>query len=175
MNQLKRDAKQHKELFDNAMLMTHELIVLANADVKDGVKTMSVSKTFRSLQRTIPSKLVLPRQVSLTAYVDSSLYLDNGGPTQSINNDYDAFPAPTAHVTLQGIEDQIVVMSSLQKPKKIELIGSDKMYVTILSSYSCSSVYPFLCKPRDDLRKDNRMMEFSSLINRLLSQQRYVM
>jgi len=28
---------------------------------------------------------------------------------------------------------------------------------------------PFLCKPKDDLRKDARMMEFTAMINRLLS------
>lgn len=28
---------------------------------------------------------------------------------------------------------------------------------------------PFLCKPKDDLRKDARMMEFNAMINRLLS------
>lgn len=28
---------------------------------------------------------------------------------------------------------------------------------------------PFLCKPKDDLRKDSRMMEFTAMINRLLS------
>ena len=28
---------------------------------------------------------------------------------------------------------------------------------------------PFLCKPKDDLRKDARMMEFNAVINRLLS------
>lgn len=29
--------------------------------------------------------------------------------------------------------------------------------------------HPFLCKPKDDLRKDARMMEFTAMINRLLS------
>mgnify|MGYP000291187192 FL=1 len=29
--------------------------------------------------------------------------------------------------------------------------------------------YPFLCKPKDDLRKDARMMEFTTTINQLLS------
>lgn len=28
----------------------------------------------------------------------------------------------------------------------------------------------FLCKPKDDLRKDSRLMEFSSMVNRLLHQ-----
>ena len=55
-----------------------------------------------------------------------------------------------------GYGEEIEIMNSLQKPRKITLIGSDgKRYI-------------FLCKPKDDLRKDGRLMEFNSMINRLL-------
>lgn len=47
-------------------------------------------------------------------------------------------------------------MNSLQKPRKIMIVGSD------------GRRYPFLCKPKDDLRKDARLMEFNTIINRLL-------
>ena len=47
-------------------------------------------------------------------------------------------------------------MSSLQKPKKITIIGSDGLD------------YIFLCKPKDDLRKDSRLMNFNAMINKLL-------
>lgn len=43
-----------------------------------------------------------------------------------------------------------------QKPRKIKLRGSD------------GRSYVFLCKPKDDLRKDCRVMEFYSMINKLL-------
>ncbi len=36
------------------------------------------------------------------------------------------------------------VMSSLQRPKKVVFVGSD------------GKAYPFLAKPKDDLRKDYR-------------------
>jgi serine/threonine-protein kinase ATR len=39
----------------------------------------------------------------------------------------------------------------------VVLLGSD------------GQAYPFLCKPKDDLRKDARMMELTTMINRLLS------
>jgi len=45
-------------------------------------------------------------------------------------------------------------MSSLQKPRKIKIEGSD------------GRTYTFLCKPKDDLRKDARLMEFDNTINR---------
>ena len=47
-------------------------------------------------------------------------------------------------------------MSSLIKPRKITIIGSD------------SDDYMFLCKPKDDLRKDARMMDFNNILNKLL-------
>jgi Phosphatidylinositol 3- and 4-kinase len=47
-------------------------------------------------------------------------------------------------------------MPSLQKPRKITVLGSD------------NRSYSFLCKPKDDLRKDARLMEFNSMINKLL-------
>jgi serine/threonine-protein kinase ATR len=47
-------------------------------------------------------------------------------------------------------------MNSLQKPKKITIMGTD------------GKDYIFLCKPKDDLRKDARLMEFNTMINKLL-------
>jgi serine/threonine-protein kinase ATR len=48
-------------------------------------------------------------------------------------------------------------MNSLQKPRRIGVIGSD------------GKVYHFLCKPNDDLRKDSRVLEFYGMINKLLN------
>ena len=47
-------------------------------------------------------------------------------------------------------------MNSMQKPRKITVRGTDGLR------------YPFLVKPKDDLRKDARLMEFNSIINKLL-------
>ena len=58
--------------------------------------------------------------------------------------------------TPTGFEDTIEIMSSVAKPRKLVIKGSD------------GKMYRFLCKPTDDLRKDSRLMECTSLINRLL-------
>ncbi|XP_035400386.1 serine/threonine-protein kinase ATR isoform X3 [Cygnus atratus] len=50
----------------------------------------------------------------------------------------------------------VEILASLQKPKKISLKGSD------------GKSYIMMCKPKDDLRKDCRLMEFNSLINKCL-------
>lgn len=51
---------------------------------------------------------------------------------------------------------KVEILASLQKPKKISLKGSDGKF------------YTMMCKPKDDLRKDCRLMEFNCLINKVL-------
>ncbi|RWS24311.1 hypothetical protein B4U80_06916, partial [Leptotrombidium deliense] len=56
-------------------------------------------------------------------------------------------------VYIKDIGEKIEIISSLQKPKKITLFGSD------------GKKYIMMCKPDDDLRKDQRTMEFMNLVN----------
>ena len=51
---------------------------------------------------------------------------------------------------------QVEVLASLARPKKVTLLGSD------------GKLYPMMCKPKDDLRKDARLMEFNSIVNKCL-------
>lgn len=55
-----------------------------------------------------------------------------------------------------AVRDDAQVLKSLQKPRKISIRGSD------------GKNYNILCKPKDDLRKDQRLMEFNNMINRFL-------
>jgi serine/threonine-protein kinase ATR len=55
-----------------------------------------------------------------------------------------------------GFFEEIEVIRSLAKPKKISILGSD------------GQIYMFLGKPKDDLRKDARLMDFNAIINKLL-------
>lgn len=55
-----------------------------------------------------------------------------------------------------AVRDDAQVLKSLQKPRKISILGSD------------GKNYSILCKPKDDLRKDQRLMEFNNMINRFL-------
>lgn len=63
-------------------------------------------------------------------------------------------------ITIHSLEDKVNVMPSLQKPKRLVMIGSD------------GNRYIFLCKPKDDLRKDARFMEVAVILNRLLKKHR---
>lgn len=59
-------------------------------------------------------------------------------------------------IHIAGIEDNVVVMPSLQRPRRITLKGSD------------GKEYLFMCKPKDDLRRDFRLMEFNDIVNKYL-------
>ena len=58
---------------------------------------------------------------------------------------------------IADIADEIDVMKSLAKPRKVTIHGSD------------GQTYAFLGKPKDDLRKDARLMDFNSIINKILN------
>ncbi|KAK6589907.1 FRP1-like protein with a FAT domain and a phosphatidylinositol kinase domain [Cryptosporidium xiaoi] len=76
--------------------------------------------------------------------------------SQAISNTKDEF---SEIVSICGIEDNIIILPSKQKPKKIGLIGSD------------GEIYHYLVKneKRGDLRKDMRLMELAQLINERMS------
>ena len=52
--------------------------------------------------------------------------------------------------------DEIDIMRSLARPRKLTITGSD------------GKTYIFLGKPKDDLRKDARLMDFNAIINKQL-------
>ncbi|XP_043497369.1 serine/threonine-protein kinase ATR-like isoform X1 [Polistes fuscatus] len=125
------------------------LIELSNKHINDRVQNVTVSQLSRNLPRLFLnpnfSKIMIPatkfRQLNLPS---KNACLDN----------YNPFSSNFAHIV--GIEDDVVVMKSLQKPRRIGLKGSD------------GNKYLFMCKPKDDLRIDFRLMEFNGIVNKYL-------
>eukprot|EP01134_Creolimax_fragrantissima_P003020 CFRG3020T1 len=103
---------------------------------------------FRNLKRRAPFLVMLPLTSTLTATLPTSQLYKDSYKSHS--------PFPKNAPTIFGFGDKIEVLTSLQKPKKLTIIGSD------------GREYVFLCKPKDDLRTDSRVMEFFSMINKLL-------
>lgn len=132
-----------------ASLIDH-LIRLCFHPGQSKARTINISTEFSALKRMMPLEIIMPIQQSLTVSLptyDVNLI----DPLTSVI--FSASDLPT----ISGIADEAEILSSLQRPKKIVLLGSDGIE------------HPFLCKPKDDLRKDARMMEFTAMINRLLS------
>ncbi|KAJ1436334.1 Zinc finger C2H2-type [Sesbania bispinosa] len=132
-----------------ASLIDH-LIKLCFHASQSRAKTINLSTEFSALKRMMPLGIIMPIQQSLTVNLPT---YDGNLSNSHMSNIFSATDLPT----ISGIADEAEVLSSLQRPKKIILLGSDGLE------------HPFLCKPKDDLRKDSRMMEFNAMINRLLS------
>ena len=92
----------------------------------------------------IPTEIIVPVTSAMVAVL----------PRDATQTNYSAFPSSL--VTIHDYDEKVVVLSSLQRPRKITIIGND------------GKRYDFLCKPKDDLRKDARLMEFNSIVNKLL-------
>ncbi|KAL2915491.1 hypothetical protein HK105_204892 [Polyrhizophydium stewartii] len=125
--------------------LTDQLLHLCNFAIPRDVSIMSMSKDFKTLHRMTDLDMIIPLQSSMTVNLPTS--------SQTLTSHK---PFPRDLPTIARFHDQIEVMSSLQRPRKITIQGSD------------GRDFIFLCKPADDLRKDSRLMEFNSMINRLL-------
>lgn len=64
--------------------------------------------------------------------------------------------ANTKFITFLKFDPQVTILESMQRPRKVYIIGTDMRK------------YSILCKPNDDLRKDGKLMEFATVMDRLL-------
>ncbi|KAK8456228.1 hypothetical protein SEVIR_4G295900v4 [Setaria viridis] len=145
-----RRGSQNSALFNQFPTLIDHLIKLCFHPGQPKAKTINISTEFSSLKRMMPLGIILPVQQALTVTLpsyDSDMSDQSGFHPFSVSE----------HPTIAGIADEAEILTSLQKPKKVVFVGSDGV------------ARPFLCKPKDDLRKDSRMMEFNAMINRLLS------
>ncbi|TPX68250.1 hypothetical protein SpCBS45565_g03305 [Spizellomyces sp. 'palustris'] len=133
------------ELIQEGQALTKNLLDLCNFPVQSRETTLSVSKNFRTLERMAPLRMIVPLQSTMT------VTLPSGKQSATAHR-----PFPIDAPTIQGFHDEVEIMNSLQRPRKLTIKGSD------------GRDYIFLCKPKDDLRKDCRLMEFNSMINKLL-------
>ncbi|CAN8236301.1 unnamed protein product [Cochlearia groenlandica] len=139
----------HK-LFIQFASLTDHLIKLCFHGGQPRSKIINITTEFSALKRMMPLDIIMPIQQSLTVSLPAFDMSPNEQNSASVFSGSDL-------PTISGIADEAEILSSLQRPKKVTLLGNDGLE------------YPFLCKPKDDLRKDARMMEFTAMINRLLS------
>ena len=71
------------------------------------------------------------------------------------NPSFNPFPEDRL-LKFKSMEDEVYVFHTQQHPKRITVGGTD------------GRRYRLLLKPKDDLRKDARTMEFNAIVNRLL-------
>ena len=127
--------------------LSDQLLIVCEAEIPSKVSTVSIVRNLGFSHKVTPCKIAIPLESTLTASLP---------PVSDFVNtkNHKAFPKDT--VTISSVMDDVHVLPSLQRPRRISIRGSD------------GHVYSLLCKPKDDLRKDQRLMEFNAMINRLL-------
>lgn len=126
--------------------LTDQLLQVCEGGIDGKTSHISLSKDL-GFNHKNACKLAIPLEVALTASLPAT-------ETGNIKN-HKAFNTRD-YVHISSFLDDVLVLNSLQKPRKISIRGSD------------GHVYALLCKPKDDLRKDQRLMEFNAMINRAL-------
>ncbi|KAJ4486427.1 latcripin-1 [Lentinula lateritia] len=134
------------KLVGQSLDMTNELLELCNFHTPNiERKKLTMTRDFPRLANLGKSNLIIPLQESLTASLPPVTC------SESVHQ-----PFPSNAPTFAGFAEEIEIMHSLAKPRKITIHGSD------------GQTYMFLGKPKDDLRKDARLMDFNAIINKLL-------
>ncbi|KAM3961050.1 LOW QUALITY PROTEIN: ATR serine/threonine kinase meiotic 41 [Aphomia sociella] len=131
--------------------LAEKLIELCNKPIAGSASTTTVSALVRTLPRLLASENFSHIMMPFQEFCKIVL------PSKAARQERIDFNIPVEPpVYIAGIEEHISILPSLQKPRKVTLRGSDgKSYIIML-------------KPRDDLRKDYRLMEFNGVVNRFL-------
>ncbi|KAM3088202.1 serine/threonine-protein kinase M1, variant 2 [Clarireedia jacksonii] len=136
-----------KALIRNGQSLTAEILKVCEAGDFPGQKTYraSITKDLQFQHKHTPSLLAVPIEAALTATLPT--LTDKVATHKAFSRDV---------ITINGFEDEVLVLNSLAKPRRLTALGSN------------GQLYGLLCKPKDDLRKDQRLMEFNGMINRSL-------
>ncbi|PFH56755.1 hypothetical protein XA68_16038 [Ophiocordyceps unilateralis] len=136
-----------KQLLRAGEKLADQLLVACHNGEFPGNKSVqaSLSRDLRFQHKCTPCPLVVP--------VESSLNATLPAVSEQVRK-HKAFSRDV--VTMDCFLDEVLVLSSLAKPRRLTARGSD------------GKCYMLLIKPKDDLRTDQRLMEFNGIINRAL-------
>ncbi|RMZ90148.1 hypothetical protein DV736_g2616, partial [Chaetothyriales sp. CBS 134916] len=136
-----------RALIYSSQRFSDELLRVSEFPIEGKVSHVSLTRKLGFNSKIAPSKLVVPSENSLIPSIPTSY-------DSAYLKSFRAFPKEP--ITITEILDEALVLASLQKPRKLSIRGSD------------GQIYGVLAKPKDDMRKDQRLMEFNTMINRFL-------
>ena len=144
--QVQDDGRNHHDVLSIAKRLVEQLKKLSNDNSMQKREVhIRMSSRWSTLYRMQNLPLVIPTHANLTAARP-----EDGQAMR----DYEPFSESVVYI--DSWSDGVEVMGSLQRPKKVCIRGSD------------GGEYNFLCKPKDDLRKDARVIEVLTAANRML-------
>lgn len=136
-----------KQMLRMGEKLAEQLLLACNNGEFQSNRTVvaSITRDLNFNHKCTPCPLVVPIEASLTATLPT--LTDNVQKHKAFSRDV---------ITIESFLDEVLVLGSLAKPRKLTARGSD------------GRNYGLLIKPKDDLRTDQRLMEFNSMINRSL-------
>lgn len=137
-----------KALIMQGQKLSDQLLHVCEGDIHGKPTNISLAKDLGFNHKTASCKLAIPLESSLTASLPTTAENVNMRAHKAFNSG--------SYIHISSFLDDVAVLNSLQRPRKISIRGSD------------GHIYALLCKPKDDLRKDQRLMEFNAMINRAL-------
>jgi serine/threonine-protein kinase ATR len=106
-NNVQRD--KDKPLFHQFAVLIDQMIKLSFYPGQAKAKTVNIQSEFSALKRMMPVGVIMPLQKALTVSL----------PADGLSNvKYNPFPAGD-YPTISGIEDEVEILASLQRPKKV--------------------------------------------------------
>lgn len=143
-----------QKLIQDFNSLAEKMIELTNKELPKKITKFSIKQIFPQLpallSRSNFSKIIIPIEKYMQPVLPS-LHQRNE-PALKFN----AFPNQAVYIV--GIRDELTQLPSLQRPRRVTLRGSD------------GNDYIIMMKPKDDLRKDFRLMEFNSVVKKYLHQ-----
>lgn len=131
------------------------LIKLTEKDLPDSSTTYTLTDVCPRLMKLFKSKelmtaILLPIERMMQPILPAIADRDSSARL------FNAFPHNAIYI--ESIKNDIIVLTSLQKPKRITMIASD------------GNEYHIMLKANDDLRIDFRLMEFNAVVKQYLRQ-----
>ena len=137
-----------KALIAQGQKLADQLLHVCEGNIDGKPSHVSLSRDLGFNHKAASCKLAIPLEISMTASLPTV--------TDSVSmKQHKAFNSRDC-IHISSFLDDVLVLNSLQKPRKVSIRGSN------------GHIYALLCKPKDDLRKDQRLMEFNAMINRAL-------
>eukprot|EP00180_Rhodochaete_pulchella_P002209 Plantae.Rhodophyta-Rhodochaete_pulchella.ctg332.p1 GENE.Plantae.Rhodophyta-Rhodochaete_pulchella.ctg332~~Plantae.Rhodophyta-Rhodochaete_pulchella.ctg332.p1 ORF type:complete len:1106 (+),score=162.07 Plantae.Rhodophyta-Rhodochaete_pulchella.ctg332:1981-5298(+) len=150
-SKLTRDNGVKKKLSAAKDLIKELITVCCMSPSQKNAKRLSASRDLARLHKLVAAsgRVMVPNQKTLSVALPI-------GPTKRHMPD----PFPEEPICFHALEEEVILMNSLMKPKKVTVKATDGRH------------YGFLCKREDsgDMRKDARLMEFVSVVNRALQE-----
>lgn len=125
----------------------NELIEVSKKQLPKVKGPLSLKDDFNFDHSCVPCPMVVPAKTNFDITLPTSV--------QALKY-HNPFPN-SSRVTINRFDNRVDVLSSMQQPRHLYLRGSNGL------------TYSILCKPNDDLRKDAKLMEFTTMVDHLLS------